>query len=770
MTDMAYYRACILALSDKDIEDNIQYSIEPTRNKFQAPREVSVVRDYDSFLSFTDWLPVKSDLFIYLLNNPVETLHSNIHIKVPMSIHSGQVDRPMSSHTVPNICLGAVGIHTKVRLFFPWLYNPQRKDVELSFEEKKGLYEKSLMPVLIGLSPDTVTNWHVSYQSALTHAKKTRGIYQYSTHPLSGNCVRRTAFPWAKGMLFMVQEQGVKDANQHHPEDIDEAEDVLMKTLSDFYYDDLMGEEHCYVDVGLEMSKPGYAYQWRTDAHYMTHAQAGIILKLRLMHLFSCHTPVPVCNNQDPVYFQAYTTDKALIQQKDEGKYSLALTGKAALAERIPPYLQGLYELYFDAKNHHGCAARVEVRLRLQDAITQANNFLMWLILEPLCLFTRLDRWQWRCVRVQGIIRTLSLQNSGSSELCFTATALTLTAGLQWLANGLHSRPDDGFATQDIMCCILPLTHDYDVDSLHIVPHQHHIDNDNALPFCPYEAYFFREMVFPPIADVPRTTCSHVLSHTSYKYFFGCEFSALRNRYHPTAYIPRNMVPKSHVNTQKGMFKHHRADIPEPSAVFADLNFEAPPPAQDIGVDLPFDEQFDLPRLNMDEHLHVTDDVYKDANLAVIFNHVQWKRAHPVEWREAFDLFFLPPSTPPRLQPQNYPSMMEWADMKHDKPANIIDTIRKKYYHTRTDSGSTPQMITSSLSHPHSDPLHHTSLSTLANWHQHGILNVCLEETEEEEVEVIDPNYIPAAEWVSNILPIPMHIYMRQEEEKSESD
>jgi hypothetical protein len=442
MTDAAYYRACILALSGKDIEDNIQYSIEPTRNKFQAPREVSVIRDYDSFLSFTDWLPVKSDLFIYPLNNPVETLHSSVHIKVPMSTHSGQVhsmclrlssqtyhslwgphqvDRAMSPHTVPNICLGAVGIRTKVRLFFPRLYNPERKDVELSFEEKKGLYEKGLMPVLIGLSPETVTNWPVNYQGALTRAKKTsRGMYQYSTRPFPGNCVRRfghdlartlgTAFPWAKGMLFMVQVQGVKEANQHRPGDIDEAEDALMKTLSDFDYDDLMGEEHCYVDVGLEMSEPGYAYQWRTDAHRdllltftdMTHAQAGILLKSRdfqidyasgLMHLSGCRTPVPVRNNQDPVYFQAYTTDKALIQQKDGGRHSLALTGKAALAERIPPYLQGLYELYFDAKDHHDCAARVEVRLRLQDAITQAIDFPMWLMLESLCVFTRLDWW-----------------------------------------------------------------------------------------------------------------------------------------------------------------------------------------------------------------------------------------------------------------------------------------------------------------------------------------------------------------------------------------
>ncbi|KAG1817551.1 uncharacterized protein BJ212DRAFT_1299101 [Suillus subaureus] len=252
-----YYRACILVLTGKDIEKNIQYSIEPTQNKFNAPREVSVIRDYDSFISFTDWLPVKSDLFLYPLNNPVDTLHSSVHIKVPMSTHRGQADRPMGPHCVPNICLGAVGIHTKVRLFFPWLYNPDRKDVELTFEEKKGLYEKGLIPVLHELSPDTITNWAVNYEGVLTHARKTCGMYQYGTRPFPGNCVRHfshdlaqvlgSELPWATGMLLMVQVQGVKEANQHCPGDIDQAEDALMMTLSDFHYNNLMDEKHCYV-------------------------------------------------------------------------------------------------------------------------------------------------------------------------------------------------------------------------------------------------------------------------------------------------------------------------------------------------------------------------------------------------------------------------------------------------------------------------------------------------------------------------------------------
>ncbi|KAG2029692.1 hypothetical protein BDR03DRAFT_1018076 [Suillus americanus] len=854
ITPAENYRACILGLTGKDIRDNIQYSIEPTRNRFRAPREVTIVRDYDSFLSFTEWLPVKADLFLYPINNPVDTLHSSLHFKVPMSTRAGQPDTLLAPHRVPNICLAAVGIRTKVRLFFPRLYNVDRKDVELTFEEKKGIYEKGLLPVLRALSPDTVTNWPVNYESAQTRARKTRGLFQYSTRPFSGSRVRRLGFdlsdtlaaefPWAEGMLFMIQMQGVKEAHQHHPGNMESAEDALKNALGDFYYAELMEEDHCYVDVGLELSEPGYAYQWRTDAHGallreftdISLHRSQTLLKSRetavdyssgLIQLSGCRIPIPPQNNECIVYFQAYTTDKALIQQKNGGRHSLFITGKAALEAEVPPYLDRLHALYFDARDNHDCAARVEVRIRLRDAWSEPLDFPLRLMKDSLCVFPRVDWWQWRLVRLTAIIRTLRFQNQGPAELRFTSTALTLTAGLTWLANGLHSRPDDGSAARDLMCAILPLTYDYDVNGIQIIPRQHHIDNNDGLPFCAHGAFFLRDMVFPPIADVPRMTRTHVISHTSYKFFFGCDFNVLRNKFHPTAYIPRSSIPKSRVKTQKGMSKRHRADNPEPSAAFANLEYEAPPPPQDIGDDLPFDERLDLPpgidepfaititkhwnqfcsdvlqkcgnmkgnplapshcRLSMNERLLVTEDIYKETNLAVIFYRVQWKRAHPVEWREAFDKFFPPPGTPPRMQPQNYPNMtywMDWADMKRDKPAYIIDEIRTKYwalfkllywvpkpysdrlwkYSEDSAFATLPTNYKSSAPHVITNPGKPTP-----TWQPavDGAEELAGEEEEDNEApEVLDPDYVPAGEWIDNVPPIPMRIYMRQEEEES---
>ncbi|KAG2048355.1 hypothetical protein BDR06DRAFT_976026 [Suillus hirtellus] len=871
--DADYYRACILGLSGKDIKENIQYSIEPTRNRFRAPREVTVVRDYDSFLSFTESLPVKADLFLYPINNPIDTLRSSLHFKVPMSFSDGQPESRVSPHRVPNMCLGAIGIRTKVRLFFPRLSNPDRTDVELTFEEKKGLYEKGLLPVLRDLSPDTVTNWPINYEGAQTRARKARGLYQYGTRPFQGARVKRFGwaladklkeeFPWAEGMLFMCQMQGVKEAHQHLPDDLDRAEDALKNALSDFYYEDLMEEPHCYVDVGFELAEPGYAYQWRTDAHcqllqeftdlplpraqtLMKSRDAAIDYSSGLIQLSGCRIPIPT-PDATIVYFQAYTTDKALIQQKDGGRHGLSITGKAALEAEEPPYLKRLYDLYFDAKDNHDCAARVEVNVTPSDdmlrdcavcdqspqgsrsPLVPLRGPLVSLSSSPSLALSDISpvTRQWRLVRLTSISRTLKLQNQGPPDLRFTSTALTLTAGLVWLANGLHSRPDDGSAARDLMCAILPLTHDYDVDGIQIVPRQHHVDNNDGLPFCAHGAFFLRDMVFPPIADVPRMTRTHVISHTSYKFFFGCDFNVLRNKFNPTAYIPRSSIPRTRIRTQKGMSKRHRADNPEPSPAFATLEYEAPPPPQDTGEDLPFDERLDLPpgleepfaititkhwnqfcsdvlqkcgnmkgnptspshcRLTMHERLLVTEDIYRETNLAAIFTRVQWKRAHPVEWREAFDKFFPPPGTPPRLQPQNYPNMtywMQWADMKRDTPAHIIDEIRTKYWALFKQLYWIPKPYADRLWKYTEDSGFVTLPSTWKLAAPHVIINpgkpaptwepaveepqefAVVSEDEEEEVQILDPDYVPAAEWIDNVPPIPMRIYMRQEEEES---
>jgi hypothetical protein len=44
--------------------------------------------------------------------------------------------------------------------------------------------------------------------------------------------------------------------------------------------------------------------------------------------------------------------------------------------------------------------------------------------------------------------------------------------------------------------------------------------------------------------------------------------------------------------------------------------------------------------------------------------------------------YFPPPGTPPPLQPQNYTTILYWlgwADMKRDKPRDVVDAVRTRY-------------------------------------------------------------------------------------------
>jgi hypothetical protein len=190
---------------------------------------------------------------------------------------------------------------------------------------------------------------------------------------------------------------------------------------------------------------------------------------------------------------------------------------------------------------------------------------------------------QWRLIRMLGFMRTLSLQNDSAGPLRVGPDALSLSAGILWLTNGLHSRPDDGSAARDLMCTILPLTQDYDQDMLQIRPREELRQHGDMLPVCAHGAFFLRDIVWPPTADVPRFQRGPMMRNSTFKFMFGLDYDVLRRKYLPPAYIPRALVPQKRVRTQKGFSKRHRLEDPEPAPVFEDLDFELAGPPQDAG-------------------------------------------------------------------------------------------------------------------------------------------------------------------------------------------
>ena len=99
--ESTYYHALHLALTGIDNRRRRQYSIEPTENYFCGDRDVNVVRDYDSVICFTSYIPITDALFLYPVANPVHALRTSVHTKVPMRIRSGEVSVASQDITRP---------------------------------------------------------------------------------------------------------------------------------------------------------------------------------------------------------------------------------------------------------------------------------------------------------------------------------------------------------------------------------------------------------------------------------------------------------------------------------------------------------------------------------------------------------------------------------------------------------------------------------------------------------------------------------------------
>ena len=287
-----------------------------------------------------------------------------------------------------------------------------------------------------------------------------------------------------------------------------------------------------------------------------------------------------------------------------------------------------------------------------------------------------------------------------------------LTAALVWLTNGLHSRPDDDRHGRDLMCGSLPLTVDYNLGILQVQPPVDHPGDLPYLPTCPYGAFFLRDIQWSPLADCPRFKWGRNLHPTTFRHYLGHTAEDLWRHRNQVVYVPRDILPKKHTPTQKGMSRRHRVIITEPDGHVAYLNYPWHPRPRDIGEGPPAGEHCEgfgddeeilpLPmvlmhlwhqflsdllqkcgnlrkqpfaashcHLTLDERLGVTEETYRDLNLASVFTRVQWKCASPEEWHEAFNMFMPYPGSEPTVQPRNFLKMryyLEWEELKELVP------------------------------------------------------------------------------------------------------
>ena len=191
-----------------------------------------------------------------------------------------------------------------------------------------------------------------------------------------------------------------------------------------------------------------------------------------------------------------------------------------------------------------------------------------------------------RNFRAQAIQFVLQWQAEGEGRFRARSSALMLTAAAVWLLNGLHSSPDQGSSSKQLMAAVLPhiavegadadvlaygaprdddgdldeeeaeSTDDYDDQ-----PHRTRQRRDAVTRAAfPYGLVFLRRIRLGPNYPVPRLTKSKdvampELSPTAFKYFFGVDIKDIVDVFFPT--VPQSAHPSRLPNKSRRTVAYH---------------------------------------------------------------------------------------------------------------------------------------------------------------------------------------------------------------------
>ena len=99
-----------------------------------------------------------------------------------------------------------------------------------------------------------------------------------------------------------------------------------------------------------------------------------------------------------------------------------------------------------------------------------------------------------------------------------------LTAATIWLINGLHSRPDDGWASRDLMCAVLPHTEDDSNLGVSFQEDEQEEDGEGSVPHAAFSLIFLHDVWLPPESTVPRMCIGRAINDYTHKFYFGLTF------------------------------------------------------------------------------------------------------------------------------------------------------------------------------------------------------------------------------------------------------
>lgn len=270
--------------------------------------------------------------------------------------------------------------------------------------------------------------------------------------------------------------------------------------------------------------------------------------------------------------------------------------------------------------------------------------------------------------------------------------ALLLTAGCVWLLNGLHSAPDNGPASRNLMDCILPEVDRRGADNMFLA-YGKAIDDDNddymddnydtrmVLPANSHGLVFLHSLRIGQGHPVPRLRSGKALSGRSFRYLFGADFDEVGEDFFRSTRVRRSERPlRSNNRTRQTRRYVARDDAPLRLFHLRVRGIELQPRLRDDGSDIEsegggdshgggvggqdIDTQLtdlwlqliqdviqkvpnrrgsDLEgycKLSAEEREAGGVSLFKNLCLANFFNDCQWRVAREDEWDDVFNHLF----------------------------------------------------------------------------------------------------------------------------------
>ncbi|TEB22048.1 hypothetical protein FA13DRAFT_1714375 [Coprinellus micaceus] len=479
---------------DEDVEEDDLY-----------PYDVS--RDVDSVLGMADNICVYGKhLVFHILHKYSDSLTKDVGIT--RSIRYRGISYQVDLHRIANIGFAKWGVRNEIRIFFPGLWVPKmREHHRIEIPEAEAFYRvlrgviNDLLPNNRGgnLAPDLGSEMFRSRAANGTLTFGGRVLDEDSAAQL-GECLRDAIdnaiadgeqIEWARGFFFLHQIRGVKDGHPHSPDRADEAFRAFLDDhgLSEEALDE--EPDNWFFDIGVEISSTNKddSIAWRTDSHFhLLHEVCGIdhIHSKRLTSMgstlyyrdFTSHlVDVAGCRVDTGVgpargrlgilRMQAYQSDKSLTANPAEGNgfHAKHTTLSQLIDKNNPAFFDGIYKIYENSEQQGIISnARIEVRLpyafqHLFYGVGNEADWRRWVVAIPCEAW-----WGIRYLPIVAYKMVADLQFRASPVVRTNLRAVTLLAGITWLANSLHATPDTGPSSRQLLSVVLPRVPRRDID------------------------------------------------------------------------------------------------------------------------------------------------------------------------------------------------------------------------------------------------------------------------------------------------------------------